>query len=207
MTLAIFDLDFTLLEGDSEWLWSKFLMTQGIVGEEFIAQIESYYRDYEAGRLDFDAYERFLLTPQTQLSPQQLKELRKIYLFEIIRPRLSLRMLERVAWHRTQGHTLLLITASNAFLAKPIAQLLQFSNLICTQIDNGKPIGTPAFRVGKVTLLQAWLVKHEKNLAGSWGYSDSQNDLPLLQQVSHPVAVRPDAVLRSHAVQAGWEIL
>lgn len=207
MTLAIFDLDFTLLEGDCEWLWSEFLLAQGIVGEDFTAQIESYYRDYEAGSLDVDAYERFLLAPQTQLSPQRLADLREIYLLEVIRPRLRRWMLERVAWHRDQGHSLLLLTASNASLAEPIARLLQFPHLICTQIENGQPVGTPAFRAGKVTLLQAWLAKHEKNLAGSWGYSDSHNDLPLLQQVAHPVAVTPDTVLRSHAVQAGWEVI
>jgi HAD superfamily hydrolase (TIGR01490 family) len=206
MTLAIFVFDFTLLEGDSEWLWSEFLLTQGIVGVDFITQIESYFSDYDSGRLDFDAYERFLLAPQTQLSPQRLAELREIYLLEVIRPCIRLWMMERVAWHRTQGHNLLLITASNAWLAEPIARLLQFSNLICTQIKNGKPIGIPAFRTGKVTLLQAWEAK-QKKFADSWGYSDSQNDLPLLQHVSHPVAVRPDAVLRNHALLAGWEIL
>jgi HAD superfamily phosphoserine phosphatase-like hydrolase len=162
MTLAIFDLDFTLLEGDSEWLWSEFMLRQGIVSQDFITQIESYYRDYEAGMLDFDAYERFLLAPQTQLSLSHFAALRDIYLLEVIRPRLRGWMLERVDWHRAKGHTLLLITASNASLAEPIARLLQFPNLICTQIENGQPVGTPAFRAGKVTLLQAWLEKHEK---------------------------------------------
>lgn len=207
MTLAIFDLDFTLLEGDSEWLWAEFLLAQGLVGEDFIAQIEAYYRDYEAGTLDFDAYERFLLAPQTQLSPQRLTNLRAAYLLEVIRPRLRPWMLQRVDWHRAQGHTLLLITASNASLAAPIARLLQFPHLICTQITDGHPLGTPAFRAGKVTLLNDWLAQHQQTLTGSWGYSDSHNDLPLLQQVSRPVAVRPDPVLRRHAAQTGWEIL
>jgi HAD superfamily hydrolase (TIGR01490 family) len=207
MTLAIFDLDFTLLEGDSEWLWSEFLLSQGVVDETFMAQIVQYYRDYEAGILDFDSYEHFLLAPQTQLSPQRFADLRADYLLEIIRPRLRPQMVKRVDWHRTQRHTLLLITASNASLAEPIARLLQFPNLICTQIENGHPVGTPAFHTGKVTLLQAWLAEQGNSLSGSWGYSDSHNDLPLLQQVTHPVAVRPDAILRSHAVQAGWKVI
>ncbi len=207
MTLAIFDLDFTLLEGDSEWLWSEFLYAQGLVDEAFINQIARYYRDYEAGILDFDSYERFLLAPQTQLSPQRFADLRADYLLEVIRPRLRPQMLKRIDWHRTQGHTLLLITASNASLARPIARLLQVPNLICTQIENGHPIGTPAFRAGKVTLLQAWLAEQGKCLSNSWGYSDSHNDLPLLQQVTHPIAVRPDTLLRNHAVQAGWEVI
>lgn len=207
MTLAIFDLDFTLLEGDSEWLWSEFLLAQGLVGEDFTARIEQYYRDYESGNLDFDTYERFLLSPQTRISPQQFSDLRAAYLLEVIRPRLRRWMMERVDWHRTQGHTLLLVTASNASLAGPIARLLQFPHLICTQIENGHPVGTPAFRTGKVTLLQAWLKERGETLAGSWGYSDSHNDLPLLQQVSHPVAVCPDPVLRGHALQSGWQIL
>lgn len=207
MTLAIFDLDFTLLEGDSEWLWSEFMLTQGLVGEDFTAQIARFYHDYETGRLDFDAYERFLLAPQTRLPAQQVAGLLEIYLSTIIRPRLRPWMLDRVAWHRTQVHTLLLITASNALLAEPIARLLEFPNLICTRVENGRPIGTPAFREGKVTRLHAWLAENNHPLEGSWAYSDSHNDLPLLQQVSHPVAVRPDARLHRHAVQAGWTIL
>lgn len=207
MTLAIFDLDFTLLEGDSEWLWSEFLLAQGLVGEDFIAQIKAYYRDYEAGTLDFDAYEHFLLAPQTRLGPNRFEALRQTYLQDVVRPRLRPWMLERAAQHRAQGHTLLLITASNASLATPIARLLQFPHLLCTQIENGQPVGTPAFREGKVDLLKHWLAQHEQTLADSWGYSDSHNDLPLLEQVSHPVAVRPDPLLLRHALQQGWDVL
>ncbi len=207
MTLAIFDLDFTLLEGDSEWLWSEFLLSQGVVDEVFTAQIAQYYRDYEAGELDFDSYERFLLVPQTQLSPERFANLRAAYLLEVIRPHLRPPMLKRIDWHRAQGHTLLLITASNASLAEPIARLLQVPNLICTQIENGRPIGTPAFRTGKVTLLQAWQKNQGLSLSGSWGYSDSHNDLPFLQLVTYPVAVTPDKILRYHAFRNGWLVL
>jgi len=212
MPLALFDLDYTLLDGDCEWLWSHFLAEQGVVGEDFTAQIARFFQDYEAGTLDIVSYEAYLLQPLNRLSLESVIDLRSRYL-EGIRILLRPYMLERLAWHRSEGHTLLLITAANAFLAEPISSLLGFPNLICTGIEteNGKPIprlsGIPAFREGKVKRLEIWLRKHHQTLDGSWGYSDSHNDLPLLDRVTVPVAVTPDPLLRNIAIDRNWAII
>jgi HAD superfamily phosphoserine phosphatase-like hydrolase len=122
-------------------------------------------------------------------------------------------MRERVIRHRAENHTLLIVTAANAFFARPIARLLHMPHLICTeletdgQVPTGAVRGTPAFREGKVIRLQTWLNEHHNCMEGSWVYSDSHNDLPLLELAEHPVAVAPDARLRAHAARLGWEIL
>ena len=212
MIVALFDLDYTLLDGDCEYLWSDFLFKNRLVDAQFVDGIARYYEDYEMGSLDMYEYEAYLLQPLKSFSTEKLLSLRKIYLESIpalIRPAL----LARLEWHRAQKHELLLITASNSFLAEPIAALLNFSNLICTQIEmieneftwNIK--GTPAFQDGKTQLLDHWLCQRGLSLKGSWGYSDSHNDLPLLQIVEHPVAVTPDPVLGRYARKSGWEII
>jgi HAD superfamily hydrolase (TIGR01490 family) len=122
-------------------------------------------------------------------------------------------MLERVNWHIDQGHTLLLITASNSFLAEPIAEALHFRNLICTRVKRKMDLFTnqieemPAFSFGKVKLLENWLAAQELTLEASWGYSDSHNDLPLLSRVENPVAVVPDYQLHLYAQEHGWRII
>lgn len=212
MPLALFDLDFTLIEGDCEWLWSEFLVEQSVVGEDFLHKIIQFYSEYEAGQLDVWAYEAFLLEPLTRLNNQSMLDLRALYL-ERIQSLLRPYMVERIHWHRAQGHALVVITASNAFLARPIAELLNITDLICTEIEveqdrpTGRITGVPAFREGKVQRLRTWLSEKDKTLDESWGYSDSHNDLPLLQQVAHPVAVTPDPVLAAHALEHGWEII
>ena len=212
MTIALFDLDYTLLEGDSERLWSEFLAEQGVVDHKFVNQIVGYYKDYEIGRLDIQAYETFLLQPILSLSLLELTLLCTRYL-RAIRIRLRPFMLERLAWHRTQGHILVLITATNSLLAEAIVSLLDIPYLISTgiEIENGRPTGKlagiPAYREGKVQRLETWLEENHQSLAGSWGYSDSHNDLPLLQRVTRPVAVKPDSILRAYALEQGWMVM
>ncbi|NMB88240.1 MAG: HAD family hydrolase [Chloroflexi bacterium] len=210
--LALFDLDNTLLEGDCEALWVSFLYRQNLVDRAFVDRILAYYADYERGCLDIYAYEDFLLQPLAGHSLEAIQELRAQYLKQIrstVRPDMQ----QRLDWHRSQGHLPLLITASNDFLAEPVARLLGFGELICTRLAcdgerwTGKILGTPAFRDDKVRLLEAWLVQNGRTLQGSWAYSDSHNDLPLLGLVDHPVAVTPDDLLRQHALSRRWEIL
>jgi HAD superfamily hydrolase (TIGR01490 family) len=177
-----------------------------------VERIEAYYKDYEAGCLDFNAYEEFLLAPLISIPPKTRTALKRAYL-EQVEATIRGWMVRRVAWHRDQGHALLLITAANHFLAEAIAKRLQFRNILCTRAEivrgkfTGKLQGTPAFRTGKVALLNEWLGGRGLTLAGSWGYSDSFNDLPLLNIVEHPVAVSPDARLRSHAAEMNWQVL
>jgi HAD superfamily hydrolase (TIGR01490 family) len=193
-------------------MWSRFLFEKGLVDKSFLMRITDYYHAYDNGSLDIHEYEAFLLHPLTTHPLPQLLECRSKYLQQVqqaVRPAL----LRRVKRFRDLGFTLLLITASNSFIAEPIAKLLRFPNLICTQIqqDNGQYTtqieGIPALREGKVQRLELWLAEHGMTLDGSWGYSDSHNDLPLLLRVEHPVAVFPDPVLRAHANQHGWKII
>jgi HAD superfamily hydrolase (TIGR01490 family) len=210
--IAIFDLDYTLLDGDSEAMWSHFLFEQKLVDGYFLQHIINYYHTYEQGLLDIHEYEAVLLHPLTKHPLSKLFELRQEYLIQI-RTSIRATMMRRVKRFRDMGFVLLLITASNSFIAEPIATMLGFPNVICTQIKrNGERFtnqieGTPAFREGKVQRLEQWLQNKGLSLVDSWGYSDSHNDLPLLNRVEHPVAVAPDFVLREHARKHGWKII
>ncbi len=177
-----------------------------------MAGIEAFYCDYENGTLDLPRYERFLLAPLVSLPPAELTRLQQGYRLLIAnstRPA----MMERVEWHRSQKHTLVLITATNSFLAEPIAKMLGFPNVICTQVETsdgyltGNISGVPAFQHGKVIRLMAWLRERRLSLTSSWFYTDSHNDLPLLKLVDHPILVEPDDVLRQHGLEQGWKIL
>jgi len=210
--LALFDLDYTILDGDSEAMWCRFLFEKGVVDKGFLTRITDYYHAYEQGWLDIYEYEAFFLRPLTELPLPRLYQLRKEYLRQV-RQTVRVKIMRRVNRFRAAGFTLLLITASNSFLAEPIAELLNFPHLICTQIKKNAELftteleGIPAFREGKVQLLEQWLIQENISLKESWGYSDSHNDLPLLNKVEHPVAVLPDAILRAHARQQGWRIV
>jgi HAD superfamily hydrolase (TIGR01490 family) len=193
-------------------MWSRFLFEKNIVDKGFLLRITDYYHAYEQGWLDIHEYEAFLLGPLTRLPAERLHHLRKEFI-EQVRRAVRAKMMRRVNRFRSLGFTLLLITASNSFVAEPIAELLRFPNLICTDIKQQdgnfttELEGIPAFREGKVQRLDQWLIEKSLTLQESWGYSDSHNDLPLLNRVEHPVAVMPDAILRTHARTHGWKII
>ncbi len=211
-TLAIFDLDFTILEGDCEFLFAQFLYHQNLVSRDYLDGIEYYYRQYEAGRLDYAAYEEFFLRPLTQIPFETVLSLREKYLAEI-EPLLRTRMLDEVRNHRDSGHDLLMITASNQFVSGPIARMIGIPHIICTlpEIKNGRLTGClanlPPFRENKVRHLRDWLQANGVSPEDVWFYSDSHNDLPLLQLAEHPVAVTPDAILKEHAKKNQWNII
>jgi HAD superfamily hydrolase (TIGR01490 family) len=210
--LAIFDLDKTLLNGDSEEQWCRFLYQRGVVNDQFIDSIQNFYYSYDRGTLDIFAYQAVLLRPLTEIPEETLIKLRNEFLLRV-RRMVRISMMKRVNRFRTKGFTLLLITSCNSFLAEPIAQFLHFQNLICTRVrkTDGQMTneldGTPAFREGKLTLLYDWLEHQNVNLQESWGYSDSHNDIPLLSVVQNPVVVTPDPTLWVYAVNHGWRIL
>ena len=210
--LAIFDLDGTLLDGDSEIFWSEFLNQQGLVDNQFLQKMKNYYLEYEQGRLDIHAYQSHLLGPLVEQPPKLLYKLRNEYLRDILKA-FRPAMIQQVKELRGKGFTLLLLTATNDFLAVPIARALNFHHLICTRIRmNGSQFtnlidGIPAFREGKLQLMEKWLHQQKRTLQGSWGFSDSHNDLPILEKVDFPVVVNPDAKLRQAAVQHHWPIM
>lgn len=214
MPLAIFDLDNTLLNGDSDHLWGVFLAEQGIVdGAWYERENDRFYQEYKEGRLDIFEFLRFSLKPLSEHAPEQLRQWHRRFMQEKIDPILLPAARALVEKHRSAGDTLVIITATNAFVTAPIAAAFGIEHLIATEPEmvdgryTGNVAGVPCFREGKVTRLNQWLLQHRQDLAGSSFYSDSHNDLPLLQQVEHPVAVDPDDSLERHARAHGWPII
>lgn len=214
MSLAIFDLDNTLLAGDSDYEWGRFLVQQGIVdSEEFERKNQEFYDDYKAGRLDIFGFLKFALKPLAEHDRAQLDEWHKQYMRGYILPLISDGARALVEAHRQKGDTLLIITATNSFVTTPIAREFGIDNLLATDPEvvngqfTGRVAGTPCFQQGKVERLCAWMNDHNANLEGSIFYTDSHNDLPLLGLVETPVAVRPDDALRQEAEQQGWRII
>jgi HAD superfamily hydrolase (TIGR01490 family) len=207
-------LDNTLLGGDSDYLWGRFLAENQIVDPEAYHETNLvFYHDYQAGRLDINAFLEFVFTPLKENSMDDLLKWRSEYLQQKIMPIMLPKAQALVDKHREQGDTLLIITATNSFLTAPIAEQLGIENLIATepeQVDGkftGKVSGIPSFQHGKVARLKDWLANNQLSLAGSIFYSDSHNDLPLLEKVDTPVAVDPDETLQQIAEQRGWKIL
>lgn len=214
VNLAIFDLDNTLLGGDSDYLWGRYLIEQGLVdGEYYERENRRFYEEYKVGTLDIHEFLRFSLKPLSQHAMASLHEWRKNFIQEKIEPIMLPAARALLQQHRDQGHVLLIITATNRFVAEPIAARLGVEHLLATEPEvkqgryTGNVSGIPCFREGKVENLKLWLKATGMNLASSWFYSDSLNDLPLLEMVTHPVAVDPDDTLADHARMRGWPII
>jgi HAD superfamily hydrolase (TIGR01490 family) len=210
--VAIFDLDSTLLEGDCEILWVKYLAKRGLVDEPYVKQVQIFAQEYLEGTLNYADFEYHLQIPLLHRSAAEGKELIDGFLAgieEYFRPF----MLEHVEDHRRQGYATILATAANSLLAQPIAKKLGMDTFICTWMEvidgipTGKIIGFPPFREGKVEKIKAWMAEQPVTLTESWAYSDSYNDMPILNLVEHPVAVTPDDNLRRAAQEKGWPIL
>jgi HAD superfamily hydrolase (TIGR01490 family) len=214
LALAIFDLDNTLLAGDSDYLWGLFLAEEGIVNrEEYERENERFYREYKEGRLDIQEFMRFALRVLKDHEPEDLLRWRERFVREKIEPIVPGAAVALVERHRAAGDTLLIITATNAFVTTPIAAHFGIPHLIASIPEErggrftGKLAGTPSFQAGKVERLRQWLAEEGGDLAGSHFYSDSHNDIPLLEQVEWPVAVDPDETLARHARAKGWPII
>ena len=214
MSLAIFDLDNTLLRGDSDHAWGRFLIENHVVdGEEYERENDRYYAEYQAGTLDIMEFLAFALKPLSAHNRATLDRWHQQYMQTMVAPMITPAARALVDKHRAQGDTLLIITATNRFVTAPIARAFGIPHLIATEPEErdghftGKVAGTPCYREGKVTRLNSWMKEQGQNLRGSWFYSDSHNDLPLLSIVDHPVAVNPDDILRREALARGWTIL
>ncbi len=214
MTLALFDLDNTLLSGDSDYEWGQFLVSKGLVdAASYAAANQRFYEQYKQGVLDIHEFSAFSFKPLSERSMAELTDLHQEFMATVIQPLMSPSALALVEQHRAQGHTLVIITATNSFITRPIADAFGIPHLLATEpkIVDGRYTqlidGTPCFQAGKVTRLQAWLQGRAETLANSYFYSDSRNDLPLLEMVDNPVAVDPDPTLTQIAQQRGWPIL
>jgi len=214
MALAIFDLDNTLISGDSDYLWGQYLVEKGVVdAESYERANQRFYDEYKRGELDIDEFLQFSLAPLSEHDLPTLNNWHREFMMQKILPLITGASRKLVASHAQGGDTLLIITATNQFVTAPIAAELGIDNLLATLPEQrngrftGQVDGTPCFQAGKVERLHAWLTEHGHTMENSWFYSDSHNDLPLLLEVTHPVAVDPDDSLRETATQKGWPVI
>jgi HAD superfamily hydrolase (TIGR01490 family) len=215
MQLALFDLDNTLLAGDSDFEWAQFLIEQGVLDREvYEARNRDFYEQYKAGTLDIHEFLDFQLKPLARHDRRTLDAWHGEFMARKIAPIMSDAARALVARHAADLRAI--VTATNSFVTAPIAQAYGIAHLVATDPEErggeftGGVRGTPCFREGKVARVEAWLATRGQSFASferSWFYSDSMNDLPLLTRVTDPVAVDPDDRLRAHAEQAGWPIL
>ena len=215
MRLALFDLDNTLLAGDSDFEWGQFLVDRGILERSaYEAQNRAYYEQYTAGSLDIHEYLGFALRPLAEHTPEDLGRWHAQFMESRILPMVSARARALVRGHLDRGDLCAIITATNSFVTAPIAREFGVPHLVATEPESrggrftGRVAGTPCFREGKVRRLDEWLSGQGRSLGGfaeSSFYSDSHNDLPLLERVTRPVAVDPDEALAKEAARRGWE--
>jgi len=216
-SLALFDLDHTLLPIDSDYEWARFLARIGAIdGQEHSRRNDEYLRQYKAGTLDILEFLEFQLAPLAAYPREQLDRWHEQYMNEVIRPAIQPSARELVRRHLDRGDLCALVTATNEFVTAPIAMEFGLPHWVATTVESvngeftGRPRGTPSFREGKVTRTHEWLQSLGAALPrfdASWFYSDSINDLPLLSEVSHPIATNPDDRLALHAAKRGWTVL
>jgi HAD superfamily hydrolase (TIGR01490 family) len=217
MNLVLFDLDNTLLAGDSDFQWAQFLVEQRVLDREvYEARNVEFYEQYKAGTLDIHEFLDFQLKPLSRHPRSQLDAWHREFMHQKILPLVTVPARELIKRHMLGNDLCVIITATNRFVTGPIAQALGISHLIATEPEQvngeftGQVSGLPCFREGKIARLEGWLDEHNltwMSFLESWFYSDSLNDLPLLDKVTHPVAVDPDATLKAHAEENGWPII
>jgi len=215
--LALFDLDNTLLAGDSDYQWGQFLIEIGILDRQQHQTVnDQFYEDYKQGNLDIYKFLSFQLAPLARYPRSQLDAWHGQYMERKVRPMMTEKAKALVKQHRENGDLCLIITATNSFVTTPIAHEFGIEHLIGTTPEErdgqftGHVSGTPSFKEGKVARLQQWLQARNQRLEDfetSWFYSDSHNDLPLMKMVKQPVAVDPDPQLKAHAEAAGWPVI
>lgn len=214
MTLALFDLDNTLLGGDSDHAWGQFIVTKGLVEEEsYAAENDRFYEDYLRGDLDSVAYQQFSMKPLADKALAMMAELHKEFFASCIESMWLPKAEALIEKHRKQGHRLVVITATNRFVVAPIVEKFGIADLICSEIEivddhyTGNLVDEPCMGQGKVSKLNRWMASENENLDGAFFYSDSHNDLPLLSVTPNPVAVDPDENLRKIANRENWPII
>jgi HAD superfamily hydrolase (TIGR01490 family) len=212
--LALFDLDNTLLAGDSDYAWAEFLIEEGVIeGADYNARNDYFYERYKNGTLDIHEFLDFQLKPISGVPRAQLDAWHRKFMARKIEPIIRPKALELVRKHADALTAI--VTATNRFVTAPIAAAFGVTNLVATEIQEAdgmyvcKAQGTPCFQEGKIERVNQWLASRGHELADfeSWFYSDSRNDLPLLARVDHAVAVDPDPVLRAEAERRGWQVM
>ena len=213
MPLAIFDLDNTLIAGDSDHLWGEFLVERSLVDAEYFKQKnDEFYQNYVDGNLDIYDYIAFSLSPLKEHSMEALAQLHNEFMAAHIEPIMLNQAKALIKQHQDNGDTLLVITATNRFVTEPIVKAFGIEHLLAIELEvvegryTGKSIGVPSFKDGKVTRLKQWLEEHPHDLSDAFFYSDSHNDIPLLNLVGNPVVVDGDEQLLAHGTEHHWKI-
>lgn len=218
MNLALFDLDNTLLAGDSDVEWPKYLIARGVLDPVHYAERNEYFfQQYKNGTLNLDEFLDFQLSLLSRFNREELDNMHREYMHDHILPIIPRQARERVSMHKDAGDLVMIITATNRFITGPIARELGVDQLLAVELEEdetgrftGRYCGTPSYKEGKITRLNEWLADRSQSLSDYphvWFYSDSHNDLPLLSLVSDPVAVDPDPALKTHAEQHGWQVI
>ena len=214
MALALFDLDNTLIAGDSDHSWGEFLVQQNLVNSSVYKSVnDQFLKDYEAGNLDILAYLEFSLAPLIGKTPASLGSLHDKFMSEIITPLKLPKAMHLLDGHRRAGDRLIVVTSTNRFIVEPIVRSFLIGELLATdpEIINGRFTGRiqgiPTFQGGKVERVNLWLSQNNETLSGSYFYTDSINDLPLLNEVDYPIAVDPDKDLEQVAKEKRWKII
>lgn len=213
MRLALFDLDNTLLAGDSDHAWGDYLCERGILdGDAYKARNDAFYQDYLAGKLNITDYLNFSLEILGRTEMAQLDQWHREFMRDCVEPIILDKALALLDKHRAAGDKLLIITATNRFVTGPIAARLGVDTLLATECEmvdgryTGRTTDVPCFKEGKVTRLNRWLAETGLSLEDSYFYSDSMNDLPLLAQADHALVINPDALLHQEALNRGWQV-
>ena len=218
MNLTLFDLDGTLIDADSDHAFGEFMVTIGWVdADAFQRRNDAFYEDYQAARLDIDAYIDFATAPWRDRPEVESLAMRERFMREVVHPVFDQRAMALVQDHQAAGDCVAIVTATNEFITRPIADAFGVADLIAVELtrdDNGSPTGTvrgvPSFREGKIVRVEQWLAgqgRQRADFARITVYSDSTNDLPLLEWATHPVATNPGPALREIACERGWPVL
>ena len=214
MPLALFDLDNTLIAGDSDHTWGQFLADNGRVDPiQYKVQNDKFYSDYVLGDLNIYAYLEFSLGILAKIPMDELNAIREEFVKKCIAPMRLPKAQSLLKTHRDAGDDLIVITSTNRFIAEPICNILGVSDLLATELATkegrytGEVVGVPAYGKGKIAHINAWLNNNNKTLKHSFFYTDSINDLPLLLEVDNPIAVDPDGALHIEAKRRGWDVI
>jgi HAD superfamily hydrolase (TIGR01490 family) len=213
--LAIFDLDNTILNGDSDYSWINFLIEKRLVDkDEYERKNKYFYDQYYQGKLNYDEWAEFALTTIKGKKPEEIEDILSKFLSEIIEPMINIYALKLLHDHTHNNDIMLLASATNSVIVEPIAKRLGFKNIVSTQVEiideiyTGKVLGIPALSEGKLIKVKEWMLQNSiESFDNTSFYSDSINDLPLLAAVSKPVAVNPDDMLREECRKRSWEII
>ena len=213
--LAIFDLDNTILNGDSDYSWINFLIEKGFVDkDEYERKNKYFYDQYYQGKLNYDEWAEFALTTIKGKKPEEIEDILSKFLYEVIEPMINIYALKLLHDHSHNNDIMLLASATNSVIVEPIAKRLGFKNIVSTEVEiideiyTGKVLGIPALSEGKLIKVKEWMLQNNiESFDNTSFYSDSINDLPLLAAVSKPVAVNPDDMLREECRKRSWEII